>query len=48
MAGTALGTDWLGRSHAQTNLRRHYKVDRYYIVQAAINSLAKGGGGGGR
>lgn len=32
MAGTALGTDWLGRSDMRANLRRHYEVDRYYVA----------------
>jgi pyruvate dehydrogenase E1 component len=43
MAGTALGTDGLGRSDMRANLRRYYEVDRYYVAQAAVDALAKKG-----
>ncbi len=34
-----LGTDGFGRSDTRTQLRRHFEVDRYYIVLAALKSL---------
>ena len=40
---TVLGTDGFGRSDTRANLRRHFEVDRYYIVHAAICALAKAG-----
>lgn len=40
---TALGTDGYGRSDSRHQLRRHFEVDRYYIVLAALNALADKG-----
>jgi pyruvate dehydrogenase E1 component len=40
---TALGTDGYGRSDTRHALRRHFEVDRYYIVVAALNALADKG-----
>ena len=40
---TALGTDGFGRSDSREKLRRHFEVDRYYIVIAALNALADKG-----
>jgi pyruvate dehydrogenase E1 component len=37
---TVLGTDGYGRSDTRAALRRHFEVDRYYIVVAALKSLA--------
>jgi pyruvate dehydrogenase E1 component len=34
-----LGTDGFGRSDTRSMLRRHFEVDRYYIVLAALKSL---------
>lgn len=34
-----LGTDGFGRSDTRAQLRRHFEVDRYYIVLAALKSL---------
>jgi len=36
-----LGTDGFGRSDTRKNLRRFFEVDRYYIVVAALKSLAE-------
>ncbi len=36
----ALGTDGFGRSDSREALRSFFEVDRYYIVVAALNSLA--------
>ena len=36
----ALGTDGFGRSETRESLRRFFEVDRYYIVLAAVRSLA--------
>lgn len=38
-----LGTDGFGRSDSRDNLRRHFEVDKYYVVIAALNELAKQG-----
>ncbi|MFT5506496.1 MAG: pyruvate dehydrogenase E1 component [Gammaproteobacteria bacterium] len=35
-----LGTDGFGRSDSREALRHHFEVDRYYIVVAALKSLA--------
>ncbi len=40
---TALGTDGFGRSDTRHALRRHFEMDRYYIVLAALNALADKG-----
>jgi pyruvate dehydrogenase E1 component len=40
---TILGTDGYGRSDSRETLRRFFKVDRYQIVLAALNSLVEGG-----
>jgi pyruvate dehydrogenase E1 component len=40
---TALGTDGFGRSDTRENLRKHFEVDRYYIVVAALTALADKG-----
>ena len=34
-----LGTDGFGRSDTRAQLRRHFEVDRHYIVLAALKSL---------
>ena len=34
-----LGTDGFGRSDTRAQLRKHFEVDRYYIVLAALKSL---------
>ena len=39
----ALGTDGFGRSDTRKALRKHFEVDRYYIVIAALTALAKEG-----
>ncbi len=36
---TVLGTDGFGRSDTRAKLRRHFEVDRYYIVCAALKAL---------
>lgn len=36
-----LGTDGFGRSDSRRNLRYHFEINSYYIVIAALNSLAK-------
>jgi pyruvate dehydrogenase E1 component len=38
-----LGTDGFGRSDARAELRRHFEVDRHYIVLAALQALAGAG-----
>ncbi len=38
-----LGTDGFGRSDFRTELRRHFEVDRHYIVVAALKALADDG-----
>jgi pyruvate dehydrogenase E1 component len=38
-----LGTDGFGRSDTRTALRRHFEVDRHYIVLAALRGLADEG-----
>ncbi len=38
-----LGTDGYGRSDARAALRKHFEVDRNYIVLAALNALAAEG-----
>ena len=35
-----LGTDGFGRSDLRSQLRKHFEVNRYYIVVAALKSLA--------
>lgn len=40
---TVLGTDGFGRSDTRDKLRHFFEVDRYYIVVAALNALAKEG-----
>ena len=40
---TVLGTDGFGRSDTRENLRRHFEVDRYHVVIAALNNLASEG-----
>ncbi len=40
---TILGTDGYGRSDSRDILRRFFKVDRYFIVLAALKSLADAG-----
>lgn len=40
---TVLGTDGFGRSDTREKLRSFFEVDRYYIVVAALDSLAKQG-----
>ncbi|HEX5789096.1 MAG TPA: pyruvate dehydrogenase (acetyl-transferring), homodimeric type [Woeseiaceae bacterium] len=39
----SLGTDGYGRSDARAPLRRHFEVDRHYIVAAALKALADDG-----
>jgi pyruvate dehydrogenase E1 component len=36
---TVLGTDGFGRSDTRAQLRKHFEVNRYYIVVAALTSL---------
>jgi len=38
-----LGTDGFGRSDSREALRRHFEVDRYYVVVAALKALADEG-----
>ncbi|MGS2717950.1 pyruvate dehydrogenase (acetyl-transferring), homodimeric type [Eionea flava] len=40
---TVLGTDGFGRSDSREQLRRFFEVNRYYIVVAALKSLADEG-----
>ncbi|MBX2812242.1 MAG: pyruvate dehydrogenase (acetyl-transferring), homodimeric type [Myxococcales bacterium] len=37
---TVLGTDGFGRSDRREALRRHFEVDRYHVVVAALKALA--------
>ncbi|MFN2428253.1 MAG: pyruvate dehydrogenase (acetyl-transferring), homodimeric type, partial [Candidatus Binatia bacterium] len=37
---TTLGTDGFGRSDARAELRRHFEVDRYFVVLATLRTLA--------
>ena len=36
-----LGTDGYGRSDSRANLRRHFEVNEFYVVVAALTELAK-------
>ena len=38
-----LGTDGFGRSDFRTRLRKHFEIDRHYIVVAALKALADDG-----
>jgi pyruvate dehydrogenase E1 component len=38
-----LGTDGFGRSDSRANLRRHFEIDRYYVVVATLKALADRG-----
>ena len=38
-----LGTDGFGRSDSREALRRHFEVDRHYVVVAALKALADEG-----
>lgn len=38
-----LGTDGFGRSDGREQLRRHFEVNRYYVVVAALKALAEDG-----
>jgi pyruvate dehydrogenase E1 component len=38
-----LGTDGYGRSDTRKQLRKHFEVDRYWVVVAALKALADGG-----
>jgi pyruvate dehydrogenase E1 component len=38
-----LGTDGYGRSDGRAALRRHFEVDRHYIVAASLKALADEG-----
>jgi len=40
---TILGTDGYGRSDSRSVLRNFFKVDRYHIVVAALNSMSQAG-----
>ncbi|MBS0613537.1 MAG: pyruvate dehydrogenase (acetyl-transferring), homodimeric type [Proteobacteria bacterium] len=40
---TVLGTDGFGRSDSRGQLRRHFEVDRHYVVVAALKALADEG-----
>ena len=40
---TVLGTDGFGRSDSRDQLRRHFEVDRHYVVVAALKALADEG-----
>jgi pyruvate dehydrogenase E1 component len=40
---TALGTDGFGRSDTRAKLRKFFEVDRWFIVIAALDRLAKQG-----
>jgi pyruvate dehydrogenase E1 component len=39
MAYSVLGTEGFGRSDTRAQLRKHFEVDRYYIVIAALKAL---------
>ncbi len=43
MAYTTLGTDGFGRSDTRAQLRKHFEVDRYHVVVAALKALADEG-----
>ena len=43
MKYTVLGTDGYGRSDTRAQLRKHFEVDRYYIVITALKALADEG-----
>ena len=38
-----LGTDGYGRSDTRSSLRKHFEVNRYYVVIAALKMLADEG-----
>ena len=38
-----LGTDGFGRSDFRSTLRRHFEIDRHYVVVAALKALADEG-----
>mgnify|MGYP002020570939 FL=1 len=38
---TALGTDGFGRSDTREGLRSFFEVDKYYIVLASLDALAR-------
>ncbi|TDK21065.1 hypothetical protein E2F46_15305 [Luteimonas aestuarii] len=40
---TGLGTDGFDPSDTRASLHRHFEVDRYYIVHADIDAMAKDG-----
>ena len=40
---TVLGTDGFGRSDTRSQLRRHFEVDRYHVVVAALHALKEAG-----
>ncbi|MBD3671106.1 MAG: pyruvate dehydrogenase (acetyl-transferring), homodimeric type [Gammaproteobacteria bacterium] len=40
---TVLGTDGFGRSDTRAQLRKHFEVDRYHVVVAALKALADAG-----
>jgi len=40
---TVLGTDGFGRSDTRKNLRRHFEVNSFYVVVAALKTLADEG-----
>ncbi len=40
---TVLGTDGFGRSDTRENLRRHFEVNRHYVVLATLKTLADEG-----
>jgi pyruvate dehydrogenase E1 component len=39
MPYTVLGTDGFGRSDTRAQLRKHFEVNRHYIVIAALKAL---------
>jgi pyruvate dehydrogenase E1 component len=43
MSYTTLGTDGFGRSDTRAQLRKHFEVDRYHVVVAALKALADEG-----
>ncbi|HIQ07806.1 MAG TPA: pyruvate dehydrogenase (acetyl-transferring), homodimeric type [Thiotrichaceae bacterium] len=43
MEYTVLGTDGFGRSDTRAQLRKHFEVNRYYIVVTALKALADEG-----
>lgn len=40
---TVLGTDGFGRSDTREQLRKHFEVNRYHVVVAALDGLCKAG-----